>query len=58
MNMVVRSFAGAPMRSIHLRNKILFVSLKNSDELKYSPDVVRKLFARTVQTGFRDQVLR
>lgn len=46
------------MRTMDLRNKILFASLENSDELKYSPDFVYKLFARTVQTGFRDQILR
>lgn len=46
------------MRTMDLRNKILFASLENSDELKYSPDLVYKLFARTVQTGFRDQILR
>jgi hypothetical protein len=46
------------IRSMDLRNKILFASQENSDELKYSPDLVHKLFSRTVQTGLRDQVLR
>lgn len=46
------------MRTMDLKIKILFASLENSDELKYSPDLVYKLFARTVQTGFRDQILR
>lgn len=45
------------MRTIDLRNKILFASLENSDELKYSPDLIYKLFIRTVQTGFRDRIL-
>lgn len=45
------------MRTMDLRNKISFASLENSDELKYSPDLLYKLFARTVQTGFRDQIL-
>ena len=46
------------MRSMDLRNKILFASQESSDELKYSPDLVHKLFARTVQTGLRDIVIR
>jgi hypothetical protein len=46
------------IRSMDLRNKTLFASQENSDELKYSPDLVHKLFSRTVQTGLRDQVLR
>ena len=45
------------MRSMDLRNKILFASQERSDELKYSPDLVHKLFARTVQTGLRDIVI-
>ena len=46
------------MRSMDLRNKILFGSQESSDELKYSPDLVHKLFARTVQTGLRDIIIR
>lgn len=46
------------LRVMDLRNRILFASQEDSNELKYSPELVAGLFRRTVYTGLRDTTLR
>jgi hypothetical protein len=46
------------LRFMDLRNCILFASQEDSNELKYSPELVAGLFRRTVYTGLRDTTLR
>ena len=46
------------MRTMDLRNKILFASQESSDELKYSPELLHKRFARIFQNGLRETIIR
>ena len=46
------------MRCLDLRNKILFASRESSSELKYSTELVKGLFQRTVYTGLQDLSVR
>ena len=46
------------LRVMDLRNRIMFASQEDSNELKYSPELVAGLFRRTVYTGLRDTTLR
>jgi len=46
------------MRTLDLRNKILFASKESTDELKYEPELVKGLFVRTVCTGLQELAVR
>lgn len=46
------------MRTLDIRNKILFSSQETASELKYDPVLVNGLFRRTIYTGLRDLAIR